>query len=301
MEIIPLHRDHIRDVCAVCRQALRAPDFFAPEDLRHTILRDPCQDERCTLAAKVDGEIVGILNGALREMAEERKRGLVKLFAVRPSHQRQGVATALFDRFEQLCRDEGAESITVGSIGPLYFFAGVDPQYTEAVIFLMQRGYEKAGDSFYLGVDLGEPLPRYEALIRELADSGITSDRPDHEEREHVREWVRAVFGDGWAHETDLGFSNEVVSVWVARAEGSLCGFATSNATGRDYFGPIGTAAEHRQKGIGRVLVVKCLEDMQRDGRSIAWIPTGLARIPFYHQAAGARVRRTFWPFAKKL
>ena len=301
MEITALQPDDIRYVCSLCRQALRAPDFFTPEDIGHTIFRDPCQDERCTLVAKTDGQIVGVLNGALRAKAGDPKKGLVKLFAVHPSHQRKRAATALFDRFEQLCRDEGAANIIVGSIGPLYFFAGVDPQYTEAVIFLMQRGYEKAGDTFYLGVDLSEPLPRYDDLIGELADSGITFDRPEYEEREHVREWVRAVFGDGWAHETDLGFGNEVVSVWVARAEGSPCGFATSNATGRDYFGPIGTAAEHRQKGIGRVLVVKCLEDMQRDGRRVAWIPTGLGRIPFYHRAANARVMRTFWPFAKKL
>ena len=31
----------------------------------------------------------------------------------------------------------------VGSVGPLYFFSGVDPRYTEAVLFLSQRGYEK--------------------------------------------------------------------------------------------------------------------------------------------------------------
>ena len=299
--ITSLDRNDLRALSALCRQALLSQDAFAPEDLEHTIFNDPFPDPAWTLVARASGEMVGVLNGALRQRKGQAKTGLVKLFAVLPAARRQGVATALFDRFEQMCRDAGAEAVRVGSQGPLYFFGGVDPRYTEAVIFLMNRGYEKSGDGFYLGVDLGQPLPRYDALIDKLAAQGIVFERPRLDQREEVREWVRATFGDGWAHETDLGFEHDPVSVWIARAKGAVCGFAASNATGREYFGPTGVGPDFRLKGIGRVLVVKCMEDMQGDGRRVGWIPTGLARVRYYHNAAGARVMRTFWAFGKTL
>lgn len=300
LNITSLERNDIPELCSLCNLAL-PHDTLSPEDLSHGIFNDPHPDPSHTLVARAGGEMVGALNGAGRPQADRPDVGLVKLFAVQPACHRQGVATALFDRFEQLCGEGGVETIQVGCAGPLYFFAGVDPRYSEAVLFLMQRGYEKQGDSFYLSVDLRQPLPRYDGLIDELAQSGITFHRPDHEQEEEVTEWVRSAFGDGWAYETMLGFRNELVSVWIARADGAPCGFAASNATARDYFGPTGVAPDFRRCGIGRVLVVKCLEDMQRDGRAIAWIPTGLGRLRYYHLAGGARVGRVFWPFAKAL
>lgn len=300
-EIATLDREEIRPLCSLCKTALLPMDSFSPEDLEHGIFNDPCHDPRWTLVARSAGELVGVLNGACRESPGKPKTAVVKLFAVRPDCRRQRVASALFDQFEALCRHERVTTIQVGSVGPLYFFGGVDPRYTEAVIFLIQRGYEKKGDSFYLAVDLGLALPRYDDLVHELASSSVIFERPAQSAREEVREWVRSTFSDGWAHEAGLGFQHEPVTVWAARANRVLCGFAASNATGRNYFGPIGVAPDFRRRGIGRVLVVKCLEDMQRDGRRVAWIPTGLARIPFYHAAACARVGRTFWPFAKSL
>ena len=285
---------------ALCRMACLPEEPLSPEELEHGIFNDPCHDPKWSLAAWEDGEMIAALNGALRP-AKDQPAGLVKLFAVHPSHRRQGVASALFDRFEALCADAGAATVRVGAIGPLYFFSGVDPRYTEAVLLLLQRGYGKTGDGFYMAVDLDRPLPQHRDAEEALARDGITFDRPPHEQMEPVREWVRSVFGDGWAHETKLGFGHDPVGVWVARASGELCGFGASNATGRQYFGPIGVSEAYRGRGIGRILVVKCLSDLQRDGRAYAWIPTGLGRIAFYHQAAGAKVERVFWSFAKTL
>lgn len=299
-DISPLLPEDIPALAALCTRALHY-DSLAPEDLEHGIFNDPCSDRRWTLAARAGGKLLGVLNGALRVRSEQPSAAVVKLFAVDPAHQRQGVASSLLLRFEDLCRAEHVARIQVGSIGHLYFFGGVDPRYTAAVRLLAKHGYTKTGDSFYLAVDLRKELPRYDALVKDLAQTGITFHRPGRHEKKEVEEWIRTVFGDGWAHETALAFRHSPSTAWIARSSGAVCGFAASNATGRDYFGPTGVGPDVRRRGIGRVLVVRCLEDMQADGRSVAWIPTGFGRIAYYNQAAGAQVGRLFWPFEKQL
>ena len=299
-DISPLTPEDIPAFAALCIRALQY-DSLAPEDLAHGIFNDPCADPRWTLAAKAGGELVGVLNGALRPPPDQPSAGLIKLFAVDPTHQRQGVATRLLGRFEELCRAEGAARIRVGSIGHLYFFGGVDPRYTAGVRFLTRHGYSKTGDAFYLAVDLRKNLPRYDGLVDDLAEAGVTFHRPVQGEKAEVQEWIRTAFGEGWAHETGLAFRHSPSTVWVARSSGQVCGFAASNATGRDYVGPTGVGPDFRRRGIGRVLVVRCLGDMQADGRPVAWIPTGFGRIAYYNRAAGAEVGRLFWPFEKQL
>jgi len=300
MEITHLTPADCEALAAICTQAL-PHDNLAPEDLHHGIFNDPGCEDRWNLAARESGEIIGFAVAALRQNQSEGALGLVKIFAVRPDAQRRGVATALLDRLETELRRAGASLVMVGARGPLYFFSGLDPRYTEAFLFLTVRGYEKVGDSFYLSVNLREPLPDYGDIVERLAGEGITFHRPALAEKAEVQQWLLETFGEGWSYETGLAFREGKVTVWIARAEGRICGFAASNATGRDYFGPIGVSEEFRRKGIGRVLLVKCLRDMQEDGRASAWIPTGLARIPYYHRGARARVGRVFWRMSKRL
>ena len=299
-DISPLTPEDIPALAALCIRALRY-DSLAPEDLEHGIFNDPCSDLSWTLAARADGQLVGVLNGGLRPRTGKPSVAVLKLIAVDPAHQRHGIASALLRAFEELCHAEGVATIRVGSVGHLYFFGGVDPRYTAAVRLFTKQGYSKAGDGFYLAVDLRRDLPRYDELVEDLAGDGITFHRPGQREKTEVEEWIRAVFGEGWAHETGLAFRHSPSTVWIARSAGGVCGFAASNATGRDYFGPTGVGPDFRRRGIGRVLVVRCLEDMQADGRPVAWIPTGFGRIAYYNRAAGAQVGRLFWPFEKQL
>jgi len=300
MDVRSLTREDIPELAALCTRALPW-DALAPEDLAHGIFNDPGCEDRWNLAACDAGAIAGFIVGALRTSKEGEKLGLVKIFAVHPDRLRRGVAGLLFDRLEEALRTAGASQVVLGSRGPLYFFSGLDPRYTEAFLFLRSRGYEKVGDSFYLAVDLRRPLPDYAALIAKRAEEGVTFHRPTMDEKEEVHEWILSAFGEGWAYETDLAFREALVTVWIARDHGKVCGFAASNATGRGYFGPTGVGEDQRRKGLGRVLLVKCLEDLQADGRSVAWIPTGLERISYYHNGAGACVGRVFWRMGKAL
>jgi len=299
MRLQALEQGHLSEICALATQSL-PQEHLCPEDLEHGIFRDPHPDPEASITAWKKDRIVGFLNGAFRPSSEGPDRALIKLFAVHPDFHRQGVGTALIQAFEARARERGADGIRVGSIGHLYFASGVAPRYTEAILFLNKLGYEKAGESFYLGVDLSQPIPRYEEQESQLSREQILIQRPTKEQKEEVCQWILNAFGPGWSHETSLGFLNDPVTVWIARARGRVAGFAASRATGRVYFGPTGVGEEHRRQGIGRILVSRCMEDLQRDGQSMAWIPTGWGRIAYYHQAVGARVARIFWPFDKR-
>ena len=86
-------------------------------------------------------------------------------------------------------------------------------------------------------------------------------------ERPAVARWVRWHFGAGW--------------------DNQLAGFCVYDCTARGMLGPIGIAAPHQRRGIGRALLLAALKDMRANGYAYAvvgWVE-GQA---FFHRVAGA-------------
>ena len=88
----------------------------------------------------------------------------------------------------------------------------------------------------------------------------------------------------------------------MLRHKGTVIAFAAweANNLGMGWFGPMGTAPEARGEGIGRLLLLRCLEDMRNAGRRCATIPW-VGPVPFYEQTVGARVWRTYIRYEKTL
>jgi predicted N-acetyltransferase YhbS len=102
-----------------------------------------------------------------------------------------------------------------------------------------------------------------------------------------VREFVVKEFSVGWADEISVGYGRQPVSVFVAIREGKVIGFAGYECTRRSYFGPTGVAADERQKGIGKALLVAALHGLRDMGYAYGII--GSAEVPdFYAGAVGA-------------
>lgn len=97
-------------------------------------------------------------------------------------------------------------------------------------------------------------------------------------------------FSDGWADECLAACTNRPASCFVAAEKGEIVGFACYDATAKDFFGPTGVKESHRGRGIGAVLLKKCLFAMSAEGYSYAIIGgVGDAR-PFYEREVGATV-----------
>jgi GNAT superfamily N-acetyltransferase len=130
-------------------------------------------------------------------------------------------------------------------------------------------------------------LPHGHLHPQQLRDRGVVVRRAMPYEKGQVVAWVRAGFGDAWAGECDVAFSNHPLSCFIAVDNGRLAGFACHDSTCRNFFGPMGVAVPARNKGIGSALLASCLRAMAANGYAYAIIG-GVANGDIYRKVAGA-------------
>jgi len=117
-------------------------------------------------------------------------------------------------------------------------------------------------------------LPDLNTSLQQVRQNGILIKRPIGPEKYFVVEWVRSKFGNHWASEVDISFSNRPISTFIAldEKENKIVGFASYDATVRGFFGPTGVDEDYRGKGIGTALLLSCLHDMFNVGYAYAII-----------------------------
>jgi hypothetical protein len=112
-------------------------------------------------------------------------------------------------------------------------------------------------------------LPKSCAVFDRLGEQGIHIRRALAAEKHKIAAWVRENFAEGWASETEIAFSRQPISCFIAVRESRVVGFACHDATFRNFFGPTGVKLEVKKSGIGSGLLFACLEDCadHRGGR----------------------------------
>lgn len=130
-------------------------------------------------------------------------------------------------------------------------------------------------------------LPEAQPHLRGLREQGVVIRPAMPYEKRHVVGWVRDQFGDPWADECDAAFGNRPVSCFIATANGEVAGFACYDSTRRNFFGPMGVAAQARGQGIGSALLLACLHAMAAAGYAYAIIG-GVGPAEFYQRVVGA-------------
>lgn len=130
-------------------------------------------------------------------------------------------------------------------------------------------------------------LPAVDPLIDELRDSGVIIRRAQAFEITPVRAFIEKHFAVSWADEASVGFSNKPVSTFIAVRDGVIVGFACYECTRRNYFGPMGVLETERGKGVGKALLLACLQGLKDMGYAYAIIG-GVGPADFYTAACGA-------------
>lgn len=131
-------------------------------------------------------------------------------------------------------------------------------------------------------------LPVSGPEVARLREHGVTCRRAEAYERSAVLAFAKAHF-PAWGDEVLAGFAHVPPSVYVATRGGAVLGFACYNATRPDYFGPTGVLESERGQGIGRALLLQCLEALAGEGYAYAIIG-GVGPAAFYEKAVGATV-----------
>lgn len=130
-------------------------------------------------------------------------------------------------------------------------------------------------------------LPVAAPIMNKLADAGVEIRRPIAPEKHVVVQWVREHFNESWASETEVAFSNNPVSCYIAIEKGEMIGFACYEATAKNYFGPTGVDVKVRSKGVGTGLLVASMHALREQGYGYAIIG-GAGPVEYYNKTVGA-------------
>jgi GNAT superfamily N-acetyltransferase len=183
---------------------------------------------------------------------------------------------------------------------PYYAWPGIDVRYTPAVCLAMALGFGQDQPAWNMTADLRGQAPT-EPDEERLAGEGVTVRRAVPADVPRLTEFALANWGSGWAGEISHSVGRDGAGCWLAiEADGTLLGFAAYGSSRPSWFGPMGTTPAARGRGIGSVLLRRCLADQRAAGHETAQIGW-VGPVPFYSSAVGARVERVFFLYRKQL
>lgn len=131
-------------------------------------------------------------------------------------------------------------------------------------------------------------LPEKAPALKRMAEQNISIKRVIAPDKQRVLSFVQTHFGDGWMHECEAALSTVPSTCYIAVQNKEVIGFACFEATGKDYFGPIGIAPELRAGGVGTALLLMCLHSMWEMGYAYAIIGWADEAKAFYRKTVGA-------------
>lgn len=298
IEYVSLDEDNLQDVHELSNRNLEY-DRVSLDLFRYKTLEDPDFDPAMATVAMVDGKPCGYAMAVCRTTQERVTAGL-KLFAVDPAYRGQRIASGMLAAVERAAGARGAESLSVGFIRPNYLTPGIDPRYTEAVAFLLRRGFERMGESFNMDVDLSASDWSTGELEARLAKEDVACRRLRADEKEKLGEWMLREFSAGWRYQVLRAAEMDPIAVFIAEKDGEILGFASYDGVRPRWFGPMATSENARCGGIGSVTFLRCLQDMKAVGYDICEIGA-VGPLYFYSKIAAAKVSRIFWLMEKRL
>lgn len=254
------------------------------------------------VATAPDGRIVGFVAGVRRSTIANG--AAIKMIAVARRYQRLGIGRTLLDNVFSVLADSGTESVLAGESPPNYLQPGVDAG-TGAVRFFEEYGFECTGTVYNMTVDLiSQDFPTADAET-EVGHAGIHIRRALSSDLELVRALLDGHW-PSWNEEVDTASRQQSSALHIAVDESDdpprAVAFAAHSANNSPlgWFGPMGTMPDYRGRGLGAILLKRCLTDLANAGHTSATI-SWVGPVSFYEKAVGARVSRTFLRYEKRI
>ncbi len=256
------------------------------------------------LLAEQAGELAGFVLSITRQVPQfldglEPERGWITAFGVNPAHRRQGIGRALFAAALRRMQALGRCEALLSPYTPNYFIPGVDVEaYPEALTFLKATGWQVTSEPISM---------RAETTGFQIPPEVTERERILHAEGYHVRPvtpadlpglmpFIAAHFGWDWVRFAQdyllelFGPGSDQICFLVATHNGRIVGYCQQR---RERFGPFGVDPALRSKGLGRVLLFRCLADMLAKGFHAAWfLWTGADAARLYALAGFKQVRQ---------
>ena len=313
MIIRPYQGNDESDLLDVWHRALPA-DRISPSIFRTQVLLDPNFHPDYVPVAVEDGRVVGFILCLVRQVpyflqGMDPSEAWISAFAVHPGYRGRGIGSALFTVIiDKLCAEDRS-LVDISPYVPNYFVPGIDTRaYPDTIRFLQERiGFHTLYHAISMGNDLTDfriPDEIQNRIERAEADDGLTirpiqaTDIPD------LMPFLVEHFGWDWFRHAQsylleyFGDSPHRICFLVAREKGAIVGFCQQR---NERFGPFGVRPDCRNRGIGRMLLFKCLETMAAKHVFFAyflWTDENAARL---YALAGFKRRREFAVMRKSL
>jgi len=254
---------------------------------------------------KADGQLRGFALSIARQVplflqGLEPDVGWITAFGVRPPHRRQGIGRQLLGAALARLASMGRKRVLISPYTPNYFIPGVDVDaYPEAMAFLQATGWQTASTPISMRAELtGFRIPEdiLELEERRANEDRITVRPVQPADLPELMPFIAKHFGWDWfrfAQEYLLelfGPGSDEMAFLVATQNDRIVGYCQQR---RERFGPFGVAEEMRNKGIGRLLLFRCLATMLTKGFHCAWfLWTGQDAARLYSLAGFRQVRQ---------
>lgn len=294
------HDNDFEEVLALCQNTYKF-DSFTKELLYEKIYEDPFYNPEIIWIAEEGTAIVGFLMGTCRMDIRGVNYAYVKLMAVEEVYQRKGIARSMYELLEKELRSKNIDVVRLGDVPMNYFMPGIDPRYTPALCFAMRLGFNRFMDTSNLTVNLLDREWSDEKKTMALKFDDIEVSRATTEDKDELMDFVADEW-KLWQFELEMAYKSNPIAIHIAKLNGKIKAFSahSANNKGLPWFGPMGTHPDLRGKGMGKVLLYRCLYDLKNMAYKTAIIPW-VGPIDFYSHHAGAVVDRVFWRYEKKL
>lgn len=130
-------------------------------------------------------------------------------------------------------------------------------------------------------------LPEAAPTVTALRAQGVQIRRALPPDKLRIVAWVQEHSGLSAAGECDVCFAHAPVSCFVATRGAQIIGYACYDATAPDFFGPTRVLDSEQGRGVGKALLLCCLEAMRQEGYAYAIIG-GVGPVDFYAKCVGA-------------
>ena len=291
-----------------------------PVDLRRVtaqILCEPNAEEEGLLIARSEaGQVVGFAYATVRRLAPgpgallDTENAWINAFAVDPDVRRQGIGTALMDKVQTYARARERKALLVAGFAPRYFAPGLDTaRYPEAAGFLRSLGFLPGHESVSMQADLlNFAIPADVVSVEAQANrEGFVFETLSPAYLLRLAHFIREHFQPGAAQaiQDAVTYGGDMRQVWIARRGEEVVGYCMHGLYdgNPERFGPFGVREDLRGKGIGKVLLYRCMEGMHRRGLRLVWFWSTGEKSPagYLYRRAGFETVRRFETFRKEL
>ncbi|KAA3658637.1 MAG: GNAT family N-acetyltransferase [Calditrichaeota bacterium] len=300
MKIRSLRESDIEAILSLWNRQV-AFDKLTPELLEEKVWDDT--DYLSELAPVVEhrGQIIAFALAVIRPV-QEVPLGYIKMFVVENRFQHYGVAGRLLSELEKRLGEREAAAIRIAESAPNYLMPGLDPRYTQAMVFFEKNGYRRFDETWLLEADLTKREFQTKDAEASLAEEEIAIRRGTAADEKKLADFLQNSNSFAIYPELKKALLQNPASIYFAHDDKNIMALAAHNTNNykTGWFGPMVIKDDYRDRNITPVLLFRCLRDIKERGHRLAMIPW-VDDIAFYLEHCGARVSRVFYRYEKKV